>query len=184
MSLTGIAASSIFQFLNPSTTQSNAQNFQKEFQQLGQDLSSGNLSQAQADFQALQPSVQPASSTTNTQTSSSSLSSAFTQLGQALSSGNLSTAQQDYSTVQQDLQQSSAVSGARFHHHYHGASSSQNSSQNPIDQLFSNLAQALQSNNLTAAQTAYSSLQQEFQALGTATPATSSSATPSVNVSA
>jgi hypothetical protein len=100
MSLPGVAASSIFQFLNPSA-QSNAQNFQKEFQQLGQDLSSGNLS----------------------------------------------AAQQDYSTVQQDLQQSSAASGARFHYHRHGASSSQNSSQNPIDQIFANLAQALQSNN-------------------------------------
>jgi hypothetical protein len=33
--LTGIAASSIFQFLNPSSAHSKAQNFRKEFQQLG-----------------------------------------------------------------------------------------------------------------------------------------------------
>lgn len=63
MLASGIVAGSIFRYLNPACSQPNVQNFQKEFQQLGQDPSAGNLSQAQADFQALQP----ASSTTSLQ---------------------------------------------------------------------------------------------------------------------
>ena len=186
MSVSGIASSSIFQFLNPSSAQSN---LQKEFQQLGQDLQSGNLSQAQSDFQALESPVQPVSST-NTQSSTNSLSSAMSQLSQDLQSGNLSAAKQDYSTVQQDLQQqlSGAGSASGHHHHHHHASSSQDSSsQNPLNQLFSQLGQALQSGNLSAAQSAYTSLQQDFQQLGASSSSSSPSSTSSrssVNVSA
>jgi outer membrane protein assembly factor BamD (BamD/ComL family) len=163
-------------------------NFQKEFQQLGQDLQSGNLSQAQADFQALESPVQPVPST-NTQSSTNSLSSAMSQLSQDLQSGNLSAAQQDYATVQQDLQQqfSGAVSG-HHHHHHHASSSQESASQNPLNQLFSQLGQALQSGNLSAAQSAYASLQQEFQQLGASSPSStsscSSSSTTSLNLSA
>ncbi|HYA63838.1 MAG TPA: hypothetical protein VED66_11595 [Candidatus Sulfotelmatobacter sp.] len=187
MSVSGIASSSIFQFLNPSSAQSN---LQKEFQQLGQDLQSGNLSQAQSDFQALEAPVQSVSST-NMQSSTNSLSSAMRQLSQDLQSGNLSAAQQDYSTVQQDLQQqlsgASSVSGHHHHHHHHASSSQDSSSQNPLNQLFSQLGQALQSGNLSAAQSAYTSLQQEFQQLGASSSSTSpssTSSTSSVNVSA
>jgi outer membrane protein assembly factor BamD (BamD/ComL family) len=181
MSVSGIA-NSIFQFLNPSSAQSNFQNFQKEFAQLGQDLQSGNLSQAQSDFQALQSPAQPVSST-NTQSSTSSLSSAMSQLSQDLQSGNLSAAQQDYATVKQDLQQQFSGSVSGHHHHHHHASSSQDSSsQDPFSQLFSQLGQALQSGNLSAAQSAYTSLQQDLQQLGAPAPAsTSSSSSPSTN---
>jgi len=185
MSVSGIA-SSIFQFLNPSSAQSNYQNFQKEFQQLGQDLQSGNLSQAQADFAALQPPVQPASSN-STQSSTNSLSSAMSQLSQDLQSGNLSAAQQDYATVKQDLQQqfSGSVSGHHHHHHHRPSSSQDSSSQNPLSQLFSQLGQALQSGNLSVAQSAYTSLQQEFQQLGASSTSPSSSpSTTTVNLSA
>jgi hypothetical protein len=161
MSVTGILGSSILQYLgSASSAQTNYQNFQNEFQQLGQALSSGNLSAAQADFAALQP--QGASSTQN---STSPLATAMKQLATDLQSGNLTSAQQDYSTVKQDLQQ---TSGEHFHHHHHGGSS-QSSSQNRINQLFSQLGQALQAGNVSAAQSAYSSLQQDFQLLGTGT---------------
>jgi len=179
MSVLGIAASSIFQYLNSSSPQSNYQNFQKEFQQLGQDLSSGNLSQAQADFQALQL---PAASSANTQNSTSPLTTAMNQLAADLQAGNLSAAQQDYSTVKQDMQQMSALGGHRHHHHPH-AGSAQDSSQNPISQLFSQLGQALQAGNLAAAQSAYTTLQQDFQQLGSSAPASSTASSP-VNVSA
>ena len=50
------------------------------------------------------------------------------------------------------------------HHHHHHSESSQNSSQqNPIEQMFSQLGQDLQSGNLSAAQTDFASLQQQFQ---------------------
>src|ERR1700732_2207129 len=94
--------------------QTRFQQFQKEFQQLGKDLQSGNLVQAQADFVTLQQSSPLAaqSTTASTATASSSATSgaaggspiaqAFNQLSQDLKSGNLSAAQQDFSTIQQD----------------------------------------------------------------------------------
>ena len=173
MSVLGIASSSIFQYLNSSSAQSKYQNFQKEFQQLGQDLSSGNLSQAQADFHALQL---PTASSANTQNSTSPLTTAMNQLATDLQSGNLSAAQQDYSTVKEDMQQMSPLGG--HHHHHHHAASAQDSAQNPINQLFSQLGQALQSGNLSAAQSAYTTLQQDFQQLGSSAPASSSASSP------
>jgi len=179
MSVLGIASSSIFQYLNSSSAQSKYLNFQKEFQQLGQDLSSGNLSQAQADFQALQPQV---ASSANTQNSTNPLTTAMNQLATDLQSGNLSAAQQDYSTVKQDMQQMSPL-GGHHHHHHHRAGSAQDSPQNPINQLFSQLGQALQSGNLAAAQSAYTTLQQDFQQFGASVPASSSASSP-ISVSA
>jgi len=46
------------------------------------------------------------------------------------------------------------------HHHHHGGGGSQ---QNAISQMFQQLGQDLQSGQLSAAQQAYGSLQQEFQ---------------------
>jgi outer membrane protein assembly factor BamD (BamD/ComL family) len=68
---------------------------------VGQDLQSGNLSQAQSDFDAIQPNNVPGLSSSS---SSNDLASAFNQLATDLKSGKLSAAQQDYATVQQDLQ--------------------------------------------------------------------------------
>ena len=185
MSVIGIASSTLFQLLTKASSPSHVQSFRKEFQQLGQDLQTGNLSQAQSDFAALQPPVQPVSSA-DPQSSTSALSTAFNQLAQDLQSGNLSAAQQDYSTVQTDLQQqfASHVSTHQHHRHSHSESSQDASSQNALDQLFSQLGQALQSGNLSAAQSAYASLQQEFQQLGGADSPASTAATGSVNLSA
>src|SRR5208337_3703685 len=105
MSIFGIA-SSILSQLNSSTTQSRPQQIKQGFQQLGQDLQSGNLSQAQSDFSALQqllPGQQQTGAST-TQTSSQTgnpISQAISQLGQDLQSGNLTAAQSDFTTLQQ-----------------------------------------------------------------------------------
>jgi hypothetical protein len=180
MSVMGIASSSIFSFLNSGVTQSSQssqQTFEQEFQQLGQDLSSGNLSAAQAEFQSMLPQ---GTTTSGAQSSTNPLTTAMNQLATDLQSGNLSAAQQDYTTVKQDMSQQMQGTGGHHHHqrHWH-AGSAQDSSQNPIDQLFSQLGQALQSGNLSAAQSAYSSLQQDFAAMS----GTSSTASP-VSVSA
>jgi hypothetical protein len=66
------------------------------------------------------------------------------------------------------------IPGGGHHHHSHGQDSS-GAQQNPIAQLFSKLGQALQSGNLTAAQQAYTTLQQDFQS----TSGSASSSTPS-----
>jgi len=129
---------------------------QQEFQQLGQDLQSGNLSAAQADFVTLQKNV-PQSTATSSSQSNNPIVQAFNQLSQDLQSGNLTAAQQDYSTIQSDMQ--NQTSQVHHHHHHHHGGGQENSAA----QAFSQLGQALQSGNLSAAQQAYSTLQQDFQ---------------------
>lgn len=157
MSVSGISAQNlaVYQAQQAQQTQqarSGRTQLQQEFQQLGQDLQSGNLSGAQADFSTLQQ-IAPGGSTAAT-TSSNSISQEFTQLGQDLKSGNLSAAQQDYSKVQQDYQ--SAHGTHHYHHHGGGGSSDQ------VNQLFQQLGQELQSGSLSTAQQSYSTLQQDL----------------------
>ena len=61
MSVSGISSSTLFDLLGTETAQSQKQQLQQEIQQLGKDLSAGNLSAAQADFATLQkiPHKQP-----------------------------------------------------------------------------------------------------------------------------
>ncbi len=167
MSVSGISTASL-SIYETQNTESNFQKMQQEFQQLGQDLQSGDLSAAQSDFATLQ-SLQPQNNSTGSTSSPSSSQSnnptaqAFSQLSKDLHSGNLSGAQQDFATIQQDLQ-SQAAQGTHHHHHHHGGGDGDNSA---IGQAFQQLGQALQSGNLTSAQQAYSTLQQDFQSSGT-----------------
>jgi outer membrane protein assembly factor BamD (BamD/ComL family) len=184
MSISAIAGS-IFSQLESLSGPSKRQQIQQGFQQLGQDLQSGNLSQAQNDFATLQqyfPGAQQATaaaSTTNTQ-NANPLTAAIAQLSQDLQSGNITAAQSDLATVQQDAQQlgQQQGTGQTHHHHHHGsgAGSDQGSAQQSgISTLFSELGTALQSGNLNAAQQAYSTLQQDFQQFALNNSATSSS---------
>jgi hypothetical protein len=93
--LSGIA-SSFLQF-NPQSVQTQVQQFQQEFQQLGQDVQSGNLSAAQSDFTSLTSSQQ---STFLQPPSNSPIAQALNQLSQDLQAGNLSGAHADYKTIQ------------------------------------------------------------------------------------
>ncbi len=194
MAVSGILSSSVFNLLTQlagqSSSQTNPHNkfqqIKQDFQQLGSDLSSGNLSQAQSDFSALQqllPGSQQNSTASSATTAASAqttspLLAAVNQLGQDLQSGNLSAAQADFATVQQDVQQAAPQQGAggtHHHHHHHSFNSDSNSSQqSAISTLFSELGSSLQSGNLSAAQAAYSTLQQDFQQMGFGTSATSS----------
>ena len=133
------------------TTHNNLRQFQQEFQQLGSDLQSGNITAAQQDFAAL--GVSPATAAQVT----SPILHQFQQLGQALQSGNTSSAKQDYSKVKHDLQK---VEHAHNHHrpHLQGV--------NDASQSFSELGQALQSGSASLAQSAYNSLFQDFQSIG------------------
>jgi outer membrane protein assembly factor BamD (BamD/ComL family) len=170
MSVSGIS-SNLFGFSNL-TAQNQAQQIQQEFQQLGEDLQSGNVSAAQSDFTTLQQLV-PNSSTTSSTQSSNPLAQMFSQLGQDLQSGNLSAAQQDYANIQQDIQSHSGqVQGHGHHHHHRGGGSEQNS----ISQLFQELGQELQSEDLTAAQQSYATLAQDLQSFGVSSTGSSSQA--------
>src|SRR6201992_2789256 len=103
MSIAGIASNSnLFQNSVVQQTQNRFQQIQSQFQKLGQDLQSGNLTQAQSDFATLSQelpnggqfgaasatSTAGATSTTSTANSNPVLQ-AFQSLGKDLQSGNL-----------------------------------------------------------------------------------------------
>lgn len=156
MSVAGIS-SSLFSYLSQSL-HSKGHQARQDFQQLGSDLQSGNLSAAQSDFASLQQ-LQAQSTTSTTPTSTSSASSTvaqeFQQLAKDLQSGNLTAAQQDYANIQQ---QPSAIASRSSHHHHHHSRSS--ATQNTVAQEFQQLGQDLQSGDLSSAQQAYTTLQQ------------------------
>jgi hypothetical protein len=161
MSIVGILSSNFYsanEAQDPTGTAQSSQNNQTksqqikaEFQQLGQDLQSGNLAQAQTDYATLSqnfpgatqsaaaaaaaaaaattgaaptPSA-TAAAATGAATSASSAAQAFAQLGQDLQSGNLQASQQDFTNLQQGLQQNAnqATQGQPHHHHHHAESS-------------------------------------------------------------
>ena len=170
MSVTSVGSNLLSQLYSSGgaqSTQNNQSNFQQiqaEFQQLGQDLQSGNLTQAQQDFATLSqnfPAAQQAGASASTNANNASpLAQAFSTLSQALQSGNLSAAQSAFATVQQDVQQ--RASQPHGHHHRHGGGGG-GGQDNQAVQAFDSLSQALQSGNLSAAQTAFASLQQDIQ---------------------
>ncbi len=167
MSITGIPSSTF----NPYQLGTPANIYQQNFQKLGQDLQSGNLSSAQSDFATLQQAfAQPsttsgtAAATTSTATSNP-ITQAFNQLASDLQSGNLAAAQKDYSTLQQDLQSQSGA-GHHLHNHHRINAGGDSTSQNPLLQDLNQLGQSLTSSNLTGAQQAYAMLQQQLQQFG------------------
>jgi len=185
MGIFGIASTILGQIASVTNQNPNKQQFKQGFQQLGQDLQSGNLSQAQSDFSSLQqllPTGQQSSLLTPASgaQSGSPLANAVSQLAQDLKSGNTAATQSDLATVQQDVQQLGQQQGtgyAHHHHHHGGGESSQSSSeQNALSTLFGQLGQQLQAGNLSGAQQAYSTMQQDFQQFA---PNNSSSGAPS-----
>src|SRR6266851_4406011 len=181
MSIIGILSSNLFTAggaHNTQSSQNNPSKFQQiktEFQQLGQDLQSGNLAKAQSDFASLSQDLtgagQSSTTSTNSATGTSTVAQAFTQLGQDLQSGNLQGAQQDFTSLQHDLQQISSPQAEGHHHrHHHHTESSESSTSsqpaNPIVQAFSTLAQDLQAGNLSGAQSAFAALQNDLQQIG------------------
>lgn len=181
MSVAGIASTALFSVLNGiqgssqnTNAASGSQQFETVFQQLGEDLQSGNLTQAQQDYATLSqdfPGVTSNGSTSlSSSTSSNPIAQAFSALSQALQNGNLSAAQQDFSTVQQDLQQQSSSGRVHGHRHHHGGGGGQ---QQQVDQAFASLSQALQSGNLSGAQSAFASLQQDLESFDSTASTTS-----------
>lgn len=86
------------------------------------------------------------------------MAQAFTALSQDLQNGNISAAQKDYANIQQDFQPQRQGTSKVHHHHHHGAGQQSNE----ISQAVNSLS-ALQSNNLSSAQTAFATLQQDLQ---------------------
>jgi hypothetical protein len=99
VALSSLGASYVNGYLqNHLVNQTNSQTAKNQFQQLGQDLQVGNLTQARQDYNGLTQNL-------GGRHINSTLSQDFSVLGQALNSGNLSAARQAYSVIQQALQQ-------------------------------------------------------------------------------
>jgi len=130
-----------------------------QFQQLGQDLASGNLSAAQSDFASLQQSF--AQTAVASPSNSNPVAQAFQQLATDLKSGNLTAAQKDYSTIQQDAE------SARHLHNHHRMRIENGPEQNVLLQDLNQLGQTTAGGASAAsplgAQQAYATLQQDAQ---------------------
>jgi hypothetical protein len=143
MNISGITSTASYQPLQTSSSNNNP------FKQLASALQNGDLSGAQAAFQALQKvgskssgtdsdgdhdgSVSSASASSSTK-SSSPLANDFQALQAALGDNDLNGAQQAFKTLQQDLK------AAHGHHHHGGgapAVSSTSQSASEVDSLLS-----------------------------------------------
>jgi DNA-binding FadR family transcriptional regulator len=156
----------------------NSNPIQNDFAALGQALQSGDLTQAQSAFSQLQSDVQSAreargngittappaqdqyvSSTTNptpTISPAQQVQQDYAQLASALQSGSLTDAQTAFAALQQALQTQGGTNTSS------PASGSSNST-DPILNDFNSLGQALQSGNLSQAQSAFAQLQNDVQ---------------------
>src|SRR5271168_5288295 len=98
MSISGIANTALSSLLSATQSAQNGsgkfQQIQSEFQQLGQDLQTGNLTQAQQDYATLSQNFPNAQTGTTTAPSSANSSNpiaqAFAALSRDLQNGNIS----------------------------------------------------------------------------------------------
>ena len=92
-------SSNLAHFL-PTPQNSPSKQFKHDFQQLGQDLRSGNLSGAQALFTHI---TKPGHGQSSLQ-GGTPIEQEFSHLGQDLQSGNLAAARQDYTQIQKHIE--------------------------------------------------------------------------------
>ncbi len=120
--------------------QSLLQQGRAQFQNLAQDLQSGNLAAAQQDFSQLTQNASSSGSASSSVSGSSTASLPATAtlqikqdlstLASSLQSGSLSDAQKAYASLQQDLPASNS-NGQVHHHHHHAVPESTQSSTVP-----------------------------------------------------
>jgi len=165
--------SSISSISSNSTYQKELQQIMKDFSALKTDLSSGNLTTAQQAYTTLTQDLENVQQTQGTQQAggTSQISTDLAAVGSALQSGDLTTAQSAFATLTQDLQsaaQTLATQGAQQtygHHHHHHGGGSQTASSTSSTTLSTDLAavgSALQSGNVTTAQSAFATLMQDL----------------------
>jgi len=155
MSISSIASSSVYQssFTNPFQT------VKKDFKNINSALQSGDLSAAQTAFSAFQTDSSAINGNNN---SSNPMSQDIQGLGSALKSGSLTDAQQAFSKIQSDMKGHGKF--ARQQMELQSSLSSGSDTGNTIKQDFNNLSTALSSGNLTDAQKAFATLQQDAPA--------------------
>jgi hypothetical protein len=86
----------------PQINQSQMAQMKSQFDQLGKDLQSGNLSAAKSDYAAIKKNAPQGASQSNNGPMAE-MQSKMDQLGQALDSGDLAAAKSAYSAIQQSV---------------------------------------------------------------------------------
>jgi hypothetical protein len=152
MSVAGIATTA---FSTLAQVQNNYHNLQTQFKRLGQDLSTGNLAQAQTDFVALSQSVASQATAGNTAVSTAANSSTQAASPDQTNAGRTTLPPiLIYASVKQQFLGDHGT-------HPHVANSSAVAQQNSgLTQMLNQLGQALQSGNLLGAQQAFAGMQQ------------------------
>jgi len=155
-------------------TSSRRQQRRQDFQELSDDLKSGDLNGAQQAFSALQQLFSDSSANGQTQTDqkvtgTNSVATDISALGQALQSGDLKTSQTDFAQLQNDIQ---SIGQGHHHHHHKVSSTSQDastagssSSQDELSQLLANLTS--QSSSTAGSSSSSASIQQLMSLLNT-----------------
>jgi DNA-binding FadR family transcriptional regulator len=153
----------------------------QDYKQIGQDLQSGDLTDAQTAYSNLQQLVQayPGSSSTSSSTPTT-VQTDFATLGQDLQAGNLTSSQSAFSKLQSDIAAALQPATGSSTTAATPAVSTSTPTPSPIQQVqqdYLQLASALQSGSLTGAQSAFAALEQALQTQGgtSTAPATTTS---------
>ena len=149
--------------------QSQFQQIMNDFSALKTDLSSSDLATSQQAYTTLTKDLQNMRQAQGIQVQNSQVSTDLAAVGSALQSGDLSGAQSAFATLTQDLQSSAqqAQSGqqaymARGHHHHHHHGGSQQSTGSNLGTDLAAVGSALQSGDLSGAQSAFGTLMQDL----------------------
>lgn len=147
-----------------SAYQNQFQQIKKDFSTLQASLSSGDLTTAQSAYATLTQDLQQAQAGQQTG-ASTQISTDLAAVGTALQSGDLTVAQSDFETLTKDLQSAQQSQTGQqvykgHHHHHHGGGSK------PADTTLNNdlaaVGTALQSGDITGAQSAFATLMQDL----------------------
>jgi DNA-binding FadR family transcriptional regulator len=168
MSISGISSGpAVYQKYAPSPFQK----VRKDFAALKTSLTSGDLKGAQVAFKTLTQDLQAMGQAQNSQQTggSSPLDNDLVAISTALQKGDLQGAQNAFATLTQDMQQMWQTQGGQqtqkvhHHHHHHGGSAqnTQNTTSNPFSDLAA-ISSALQSGDVSGAQKAFTTLQQDL----------------------
>ncbi|HME44540.1 MAG TPA: hypothetical protein VKF36_15730 [Syntrophorhabdales bacterium] len=154
---------------------SQIQSVRQDLSSLTTTLASGDLTGAQNAFGTLMQDIGSTNAQSGQQTGTTSqISTDLTALGAALNAKDLTTAQSTYATLLQDLQVGQQTQKAHHHHHHHHASDAQ-STTDTLNTDLKTLGTALQSGDLTTAQSAYATLMQDIGNTATQSATTTSS---------
>jgi hypothetical protein len=140
--------------------QNQLQQVKKDFSALQASLSSGDLTTAQNAYATLTQDLQGAQQTGG----NGQISKDLAVVGSALQSGNITDAQSAFAALTQDMQSVQQAQGVQqahkgHHHHHHGDSKTDDTS---LNKDLAAVGIALQSGDLTTAQSAFTTLIQDL----------------------